>query len=63
MLQPNRIKYGRRENRCPAKELEDSDPLRALRKWEQLDQKRWNSISILFSIKHARTDLLYVNAL
>ena len=58
MFQPNGIKYRRRENRCPAKELKDSNPLGALRKWKQLDQESCGSISILFPIKFLRTDSL-----
>jgi len=45
MFQPNRIKYRRRENRCPAKELEYRDPLRALREWKQFYQEGCDPIS------------------
>ena len=58
MLQPNGIKYGRRENRCPAKELKDSNPLCALRKWKQLDQKSCGPVSNPSPIIHARNNSL-----
>jgi len=58
MLQPNRIKYRRRENRCPAKELEDCNSLRALRERKQFHQKSCDAVSNLSAVEHYHDDSL-----